>query len=95
MDTWAMLRFALYPVMLVSGVAWALLFWRQRPWNVAAPLAAGLGAAVAVQGAAGFMALLVSPAPTSVTGAIFTLGILSVTLVTAGGVAVMMCETWT
>lgn len=95
MDTWMTLRFLLYPVLLVAGLAWAVLFWRLRRRGAFLSLAAALGAAVAIQGGAGFMALLVSPAPTSVTGAIFTLGILSVTLVTAGGVAVMLREAWT
>ncbi len=94
MDTWAMLRFALYPVMLVSGVAWALLFWRQRPRNVAAPLAAGLGAAVAVQGAAGFLALLISPAPNGLTSAMFTAGVLAVALTATYGAIVMLREAW-
>ena len=94
MDAWATLRFALYPMILVSGIAWALLFWRQRPRNVVALLAAGLGAAVAVQGAAGFLALLISPAPNGLTSAMFTACVLVVALTASYGAIVMLREAW-
>lgn len=62
MEFWTTVRFTLYPVMLVSGLVWSVLMLRhyRRQRCAEAAWAFWLGAAVAVQGASGFAALLVS-----------------------------------
>ena len=98
-EFWTTVRFMLYPVMLVCGLCWAILLlhrYRQARYAEVA-WAAWLGVAVAIQGGAGFMSLLVSHfygfGP--LTSAIFTTGPLAVTVVVASGVIALARTAWT
>jgi len=98
MEFWTTIRFMLYPVLLVGGVAWAVLMLRYFRCQRCAEAAWSfwLAAAVAVQGASGFAALLISNAVGfgALSSAVFTLGSLAVTLVVATGSACLLLTAW-
>lgn len=98
LEFWTMARFLLYPVMLVSGLAWALFMLRyyRRTRCFDAAWSFWLGLAVAVQGASGFSALLVSRTQGfgSLSSGIFTVGALAVTVTVATGALAMWLTAW-
>ena len=98
MELWTTVRFTLYPVMLVSGLTWAVLMLRHyRVLRCAeAAWAFWLSLAVAAQGASGFAALLVSRTVGfgPLSSAVFTLGPALVTLVAATGAVCMVAAAW-
>lgn len=98
MEFWTTVRFTLYPVMLVGGVAWAVLMWRHYRCQRCAEAAWSfwLAAAVAVQGASGFAALLVSNAVGfgPLSSVVFTVGPLAVALVIMTGAVMLVASAW-
>ena len=98
-EFWITVRFMLYPVMLIGGLAWAALFLHHCRQAHCAEAAWGtwLGVAVAIQGGAGFMALLVSHTQGfgTTTSVMFTAGPLAVTVVIASGVIALARTAWT
>lgn len=97
-EFWTTARFLLYPIMLVCGLCWAILLLHRYRQARCAEVAwvAWLGVAVAIQGGAGFMSLLVSHfyGFGSLTSAIFTTGPLVVTVVVASGAVAMLRSVW-
>lgn len=98
MEFWTTVRFMLYPVMLVAGGAWAVLMLRHYNSKRCAEVAWAfwLGAAVALQGLSGFVALLVSKTVGlgALTSLIFSVGPLAVTVVTATGAVMLLMSAW-
>lgn len=98
MEFWTIVRFLLYPVLLVFGVAWCVFFGRsyRRGRCASDGWAFWLGAAVALTGACGFGALMVAQITgfSSVTSGIFTLGTLAPTVVVVVGSAAIWLDAW-
>ena len=98
MEFWTTVRFLLYPVMLVAGASWSVLMLRHYRYQRCAEAAWSfwLALAVALQGLSGFAALLVSNALGfgALSSAVFTLGPLAVTVVTATGAVCMLLRAW-
>jgi hypothetical protein len=98
MELWTQLRFTLYPVMAIFGLAWALFHFR-RYWAgrcVGDAWAGWLGLAAALQGVSGFAALLVSKTVGfgPLSSGIFTLGPLAMVLVLVSGSAALWWSAW-
>lgn len=98
MELWTNVRFFLYPLMIVGGLTWTLLTLRQYRQRCCSKdmWATRLGFAIAVQGAAGFVALLISVTQGfgPLSSAVFTVGPLTVTLVTITGAVTMLVAAW-
>lgn len=99
METWTMVRFLLYPILLVTGLALAWLFARQyRSQRLPAQAwAAWLALAAGVLGLAGFGALVLSQALGgfgSVTSALLTAGLAVLTGVVVSALAAVGLAGW-
>jgi hypothetical protein len=98
MEFWTTVRFSLYPVMLVGGVVWAVLMLRHYRCQRCAEAAWSfwLALAVAVQGASGFAALLISNVIGfgALSSAVFTVGPLAVALVVTTGAVMLVASAW-
>lgn len=98
LELWTMVRFMLYPVMLASGLGWAMFHFRSyRQGRCASDARAGwLGAAVALNGAAGFGSLLVANVSGfgALSSMVFTVGPAAITATVASGVAALWWSAW-
>lgn len=98
LETWTLLRFSMYPIMLVCGAGVAVLFRRQYQQSrcVEQAWAFWLALAVAVQGLAGFTSLLMAqPAGfNSRTSGVFTAGTVFVTMVTVSALLALSAAAW-
>lgn len=98
MEFWTVVRFILYPLLLVFGVAWCLFFGQsyRRSRCAGDGWSFWLGAAVATTGACGFGALLVARTIgfSSVTSGLFTLGTLALTVVVVAGSTAIWLDAW-
>lgn len=98
LELWTMVRFTLYPIMLVFGLAWSLFHFRTyRQGRCASDAWAGwLGAAVALNGAAGFGSLLVASGAGfgPLSSMVFTIGPAVITATVASGVVALWWSAW-
>ena len=98
LETWTLVRFSMYPVMLVCGVGVAVLFWQsyRRSRCAEHAWAFWLALAAAVQGAAGLASLVMSQAAgfNARTSAVFTLGTVTVTVVLVSALLAMGRAAW-
>ncbi len=98
-ELWTEVRLLLYPVLLVLGLAWAVLFWvqYQRAKMRTTLWAAWLGLAVSTLGASGFVALLMARrfgSFSSVTSGVLTVGLAIIATVLVAGVAASGLMMW-
>lgn len=97
-ETWTQVRFLLYPFMLAFGLAWVLLHVRMYHRGRCAPCAwsVWLGAAVAVNGAAGLASLVIARVVGfgPLSSAVFTVGPAVLVLVTGAGVVALFRSAW-
>jgi hypothetical protein len=99
MELWTAVRFTLYPVLLVCGVALALMFFRSYRRNrlPCQAWAGWLALATAALGLAGFCSLLLSRALggfNATTSATLTVGLLAVVLVQVCAVVTLGRAAW-
>lgn len=99
MEVWTATRFLLYPLMLVLGVALALLFYRsyQAHRLPCQAWAMWLAVAAAAQGAFGLLALLLSRLLGGFSGstsAVFTAGVALVVVVLLSAVLSLGLAAW-
>lgn len=98
METWTAVRFLLYPVLLGLGLAWSLFHLRlyRQQHCVSDGWAFWLGVAIAINGAAGLLSLLVARlvgfGPLS--SAVFTMGPAALVMVTGAAVWARFREAW-
>lgn len=89
-----------YPVMLVFGTTWAIMFWRRwrRARYTSDIWSAALGSAVALWSALGLSALYIATLTPAgyglVTSAMFTVGAVIVCIVIVAGVVVILGSQW-
>lgn len=99
METWTVVRFLLYPLILVFGAVFAgLMFRRYRSGGCIGDAWAGwLGVAVASTGLCGLVALWLSRVLGgfgTLTSALFTLGTVSLAVVLVSAVASIGMTAW-
>lgn len=98
-EFWTEVRLLMYPVLLVLGATWGMLFWFQygRTRQRCQVWSAWLGASVAALGAAGFGSLVVARMLggfSSVTSGVLTLGLLVIVVVLVAGVLATGVTMW-
>jgi hypothetical protein len=98
LEFWTMVRYLLYPVLVVCGVAWAFFHFRlyrsSRCGNDA--WSAWLGLAAALLGLAGIVGLTVARASgfSPVTSLMVTVGVIALALVLASGTVALWMDAW-
>ena len=98
LEFWTMVRYLLYPVLVVCGVAWAFFHFQlyrssrcgHDAWS------AWLGLAAALLGLAGIVGLTVAKSAGfgAATSLLMTVGVMSLTLVMASGTVVLWLDAW-
>jgi cytochrome c oxidase assembly factor CtaG len=98
LEAWTMMRFLMYPVMLVCGIGLAVMFWQsyQRRRCAEQAWAFWLALAGAVQGAAGMVALVISQDTgfSNRTSAVFTIGTMAMTVVLVSALLALGQAAW-
>lgn len=98
LEFWTMVRYLLYPVLVVCGVAWAFFHWRlyrsSRCGNDA--WSGWLGAAAALLGLMGIPSLTTARAMgfSPSTSLLITVGVLGLALVLASGTVALWLDAW-
>lgn len=98
LEFWTTVRFMLYPVLLLFGLAWALFHWRlYRQARCAGDAwAVWLGLAIAINGGSGLASLMVVSAKgfSPVSSMVFTVGPATLTLVMVTATAARFWDAW-
>lgn len=98
LEFWTLVRFTLYPIILLFGLTWALWHWRlyRRGRCAADAWAFWLGLAIAINGGSGLASLMIASTIGfgPVSSMVFTVGPLVLVLVLVTATAARFLEAW-